>query len=184
MVGGSLAANDVVFANERKKIQTRSAGQAVGSNTRFVAYRAKCGIHKISLIRKPLILSIPGFWITIVRLGHLFESYSFKSKFRSASLEVITRQFRRIEVQSLPPQAADWKRKTMSIMETWRKHEEGHLQDVIGFMAICNGNPFQPEIDHYCLPGCCGGDAEALDKLLHYFLRIFGHGFPLPLLKA
>lgn len=65
---------------------------------------------QLCLIRKNLALRIPGYWSTLVRLGHLFESYSFRKKFYVAIAKLIKDNFDYMKVVELPAAAGDWRR--------------------------------------------------------------------------
>ena len=68
-----------------------------------------CLLHQCQLVRKPLIYHFTGFWASITRLAHLFESSSFRQYFKTALISVVRRSFRVIHITHLPDAAADWK---------------------------------------------------------------------------
>ena len=68
-----------------------------------------CLLHQCQLVRKPLIYHFTGFWASITRLAHLFESSSFRQYFKTALISVVCRSFRVIHTTHLPDAAADWK---------------------------------------------------------------------------
>ena len=82
MVGDALKTNDAIFKHERQVLAQQNAQKRL-------AIRVKCQLHQLCLVRRPLVLSIPRFWTTLVRLGHLFEGYSFKKQLALAVLQVL-----------------------------------------------------------------------------------------------
>ena len=83
MIGDALKANDSAWKLEESLLATRRAG----GEPRILGLRMKCLVHQLNLIRKPAVLSLPAYWTTLVRLGHLFESFSFRKALASALLQ-------------------------------------------------------------------------------------------------
>ena len=71
LIGDALKANDGAWKFEQ---QNRIKALMPGS----MGIRIKCCNHQLCLVRKPVVLSIERFWATIVRLGHLLETHSFR----------------------------------------------------------------------------------------------------------
>ena len=82
LVGDALKANVAAWRVERATLLDRAAGQILGLHV-------KCLVHQVNLVRKPLVLSIPGFWANLVRLGHMFEQYSFRKAFAAALVQLL-----------------------------------------------------------------------------------------------
>ena len=84
-IGDALKANMAAWRIERAHLQS----QRVHSDARLLGLNFKCLVHTLNLIRKPMVLPIPGFWSTLVRFAHLMESYSFRTGFTAALLRVL-----------------------------------------------------------------------------------------------
>jgi hypothetical protein len=98
-IGDALKTNDSLFHELRC--------QTVLANLRDVAkkhaaLRVKCLLHQSCLIRRPLALCFDGFWSTQVRLGHLFESCSFKLAFNDSLVAVVEDLFDFLLVGAVP----------------------------------------------------------------------------------
>ena len=81
-VGDAAKTNTAVFKYQ-KHLQQR-LGEA-----RKLSMQIKCMLHQVCLVRRPAALSISGYWCTLVRLGHLFEQWSFKRQFGLALLQLL-----------------------------------------------------------------------------------------------
>lgn len=86
MMGDALLANDKAFKLERNLL---SFLHGKGEAQKRMAIRWKCQVHQVSLIRRPVVLSIPSYWSSLVRLAHLFESYSYRKEFASSLLSLL-----------------------------------------------------------------------------------------------
>lgn len=84
VVGDALPTNDAMFKLERRILVDRK-------EDRRLAFRQKCILHALCLVRRPAVLSVEGFWTTLVRLAHLFEQQSFKKKFSMAMVQVLSK---------------------------------------------------------------------------------------------
>ena len=85
MIGDALPTNDAVFKLERKLVLK---DMVESKRKRRVCFRMKCQLHQLRLVRKPAVLSVERFWTTVVRLGYLFEQYSFKRQFALALVQI------------------------------------------------------------------------------------------------
>ena len=85
MVGDSLKANKAAWKIENSLLALRRAK----SGERILALQVKYQVHQLNLIRKPMVLSIPAFWTSLVRLSHLFEQYSFRQSFSASLLQLL-----------------------------------------------------------------------------------------------
>lgn len=77
MCGDALEANSSAFHVERRILASK---HKAGKCKNRAAFRVKCCNHQLGLIRRPAVLSIERFWCTLVRLGHLYESASFRRR--------------------------------------------------------------------------------------------------------
>lgn len=84
-VGDALPTNDAVFKFERRLLASTMKEHL----SSLMMLRFKCGLHQLCLTRRPVALSIEGYWATLVRLGHLFEQNSFRKQFAVALLQVL-----------------------------------------------------------------------------------------------
>ena len=80
LMGDALRANDSAWRRERTLLldERAKADNIDAVPHRTYGIRMRCSNHQISLARKPVILSFNQFWPTLVRLGHLFETNSFR----------------------------------------------------------------------------------------------------------
>lgn len=69
----------------------------------------RCGLHQLAITRKHFTVHFPGFWRTIVRLGHLFEVRTFRLHVKNAILQVVMANFEHIRVSQLPADLVTWK---------------------------------------------------------------------------
>lgn len=145
-----------------------------------------CGVHQLALTRKHLVVAFPGFWASIVRLAHLFESGSFRSQFRTALLEVICSSFQHIPVAQLPPNVKDWRQARISVSQTAKFSKRTRLH--LTLANFDNGDPDAETFTHWCTGVCCRGTSQeqrshyALLQICKLYALLFTHGFVVPLL--
>jgi hypothetical protein len=108
----SFRANAVVFREIRGMISAQQS-------PRHLALNMKCAIHLGNLIRKSLVLSINGYWTTVVRLGHLFELSRFRRSFVEAMRSVIQSSFSWVPVFALPAGMPSWSNQTLELLGLW-----------------------------------------------------------------
>jgi hypothetical protein len=108
----SFRANAVVFREIRKKVQEQA-------EVRHLALNMKCSIHLGNLIRKSLVLSIPGYWSTVVRLGHLFQLSRFRRRFKAAMNYVVETSFQWIPVFEFPNEITTWTNSRADALNLW-----------------------------------------------------------------
>ena len=82
MIGDVLKANDAAWRVERERWHRDAAEGSIGM-------RLKCCNHQLCLVRKPTVLAIERLWATIVRLGHLMETHSFRRALATALVALI-----------------------------------------------------------------------------------------------
>ena len=83
LVGDALKTNDALFKLERRLLHLRAPQQG-----NFLSLRLKCVLHQLCLIRKPVVLGVSQFWPTLIRLGHLMESYAYRKQLLLAAVQV------------------------------------------------------------------------------------------------
>ena len=172
-ISDALRANDVVFKDLLQRAQRQARDY---DDNKTTILHIHCSIHQASLILRTVVLGFPGFWSTLVRLGHLFESHSFRQRFRAAMTKVIHQHFVYMPVDELPPEVIEWKRKAIqhlhmaSALPRRLKHLMQHLQKD-------NGDAAADQITHRCTgQACCpGGEQEVLSFLIQSFCNMFDH---------
>jgi hypothetical protein len=107
----NLKANTLVFNELRNKL-------AEQGHVAHAAMNFKCGLHTVSLTRRPIALSVPNYWTTLVRLGHLFESSTYRKDFAAALEAVIRSHFKWIPCSTMPPESAAWRRIRAQALKT------------------------------------------------------------------
>ena len=122
-----------------------------------------CAIHQICLIRRPLVLGIPGYWSALVRLGHLSELQSFRSKFRKCLTRVIVDSFNVVPVEELPPECGIWRNRSAAIFASSSLEElKEQIQARAVMLQIDNSDPGSSKITHYCKGTTCHSSHEAV----------------------
>jgi hypothetical protein len=111
-VGDSLKANDTLFNVLRQCQHSKNKNATHGPKHSSIQIR--CLVHKLNLVRRPLALCFDQFWSTQVRLGHLFESSTFKFKFQEALAEAVCNIFDYVVVDALPQESMAWRRKAVT----------------------------------------------------------------------
>ena len=146
-----------------------------------------CLLHQLSLVRQPILLSMQGYWSSVVRLGHLFENQNFRSQFRTAMINVICDSFSFIPVSALPEGSSKWHADRLRLCRHSSPKKQ-RLEFHKSLMTWDNGDPSQSTLTHYCLGHCCSGrshdDQEffALLQVAKYYTLLLTYGFQVPLL--
>ena len=190
----SLKANSKLFRRERMALsqarENRNGPREDLASTEVqLAFHVTCNIHKLALVRKPMVLIPNNFWSTLVRLAHLFESRSFKQRFRESLTFTVLESFRRVEVQEPPPDFSQWAQATSKILEsaeTLRPKYQIRAERL--YKKMCNSDPRQPDIVHFCVLGQCHecsscSEDEIVAKVVEALFGLFGRGFRVPLLS-
>jgi len=137
-----------------------------------------------------------GFWSSIVRFGHLFETAAFRQALRLCIVEEIVANFKLHIVEQLPEYFFEW---TMKRAKVTRVHQPGiftqtgriekQYQVHNALQIIDNGDIDSQFYDHWHVPGrgCCREDARdtidfsALCQICRGYFNRFGGGFNVPL---
>ena len=185
-VTDSLKTNLKVFNEEREQLARLRTSAA--SMSLHVGLHMTCCIHKLSLIRRPLVLIPRDYWSNVVRLAHLFESRSFKKRFEQSLAHVVLQSFKRRVVHELLAATDVWRGRAQQVFGAGEKKRAKYLVQAESlYLQVLNGDPAKEDLIHWCrLGGCpcrCGSDEEALKKALQAFLGLFGRGYPVPLLQ-
>lgn len=91
LVGDALKANDTAWRHECR-ILAQDRQDPNSSSHKLLGIRMKCTVHQLALVRKPAVLSIDKYWTTLVRLGHLYETYSFRRALGAALISLLQRE--------------------------------------------------------------------------------------------
>ncbi|CAE7787156.1 HERC1 [Symbiodinium sp. CCMP2456] len=191
-VTDSLRANSKLFCYERAALQEQhedgTAGEAGARSETRLGMHITCGIHKLSLIRRPLVLMVPCYWSTLVRLAHLFEGRAFKQKFREALACVVMDSFKKVEVHTLPSEIKQWQSAAEMVFSSCEPSRRKYIeQGEALYKSIVNSDPSKPAIIHWCLVGGCSCKSSSTEdcmiKVLRACLNLFGRGYPVPLLQ-
>jgi hypothetical protein len=184
-VGDALRANTAAFRLECAEILKKSrerdgAGQ-------HLAFQIKCGIHQLSLIRKPVVLMVPKLWSTVVRLSHLYESLAFRKKFARTLAGILCKSFTYLEITQLPATAVEWQAVHKYLLESFRTQSKLRRKNFESLVEFFNGDYSSDCIFHFCTPKrdgtpCCPGPTESLTKALQLMVPFFARGYPVPLL--
>ena len=81
-----------------------------------------------------------------------------------------------------PPEMADWKLRADWLLSGFfptAKSAKNQLQELL---ELLNGNSKEQTFIHYCLPGCCQDDQEALQKVIRVAIPLCSRGYQVPLL--
>lgn len=88
LIGDALKANSAAWRIELQAM-ARSRQDESTQGQRLLGLRVKCVNHQVALVRRPVVLSVEGFWTSLVRLGHLFETVSFRRALSSALMSLV-----------------------------------------------------------------------------------------------
>ena len=187
----ALKANNTVFRQLSKIVHYQRQQRQAPSNTEEAqpcesyVLQVHCMIHQCSLTRRTMVLGFEGFWSTLVRLGHLFESHSFRQRFQAALAKLVHENFQYIQCGScMPPDAVHWREKKIRCLRLYCDHGHGglvgatlskRLKQLLKHIEKDNGDPEGGLIVHWCAgQTCCpGGEPEALATLVESFSKLF-----------
>ena len=184
-VGDSLRANDKAFALEKARLVKKR--EAEPSYHRNLALKLRCMIHQVALIRKPVVLLIPRFWSTLVRISHLYETTSFRKQMATALTQVICSSFVNIQSMEYPPNMATWQARAKQLEACYLGKSKKRRKLLSDCLKFCNGDLTQHPVVHYCSfdskgQPCCSTEEESLAKCLQLLVPFFSAGFSVPLL--
>ena len=192
-IGDALKANDSAMKLERWNMICQKANDparvALGLDKNLIL-KFKCAIHQVCLIRKPIVLMIPRFWTTLVRLGHLFESAAWKRQFAKAMASVIIANFQYFAVAKHPAEMQKWQAQAARLCSVFRSQSSRRVKALHDCFEIANGDVNSPTVFHWCKPDsegkwCCANRAEALVKctkaLIFFFLPWLPSALAVPL---
>lgn len=187
----SLQVNDRMATAAVPESVSESAAASVPVPSFSPVLQVKCLIHQVCLTRKTLALGFGGYWSTLVRLGHLFESHSFRRKFYLGIAKLITDNFEYILLQELPPSITAWKMTKINELRMFSdsgssansRSVSRRLRILHQLLLKDNGDPSSKCFVHWCVgKTCCpNGPGEALGTLISSYSALFAV-MPVPLL--
>ena len=146
-------------------------------------FHMHCLLHVVSLIRKPLVLGLPGFWTSLVRFSHLSRNFSWRRKFLTALAHVITQSFQCVFVPQLPQEVLDWQARMHNILHSNISIDgKRKIAMFSKLLTLDNSCPDSEIITHYCIPSCRHCVNSALTETLLAYLSLFASFFDVPLL--
>lgn len=185
-VGDSLKANGAAFQSERLRLIAQR--QMDDSNVaKHMALQVKCATHSASLIRKPIVLLIPHYWTTLVRLSHLFEGLNFRKQIATALTTILHQSFVLVQTHDYPPEMATWKQHSLRLKDSFYCRSVRKRDQLAKILDFFNGNLKLSTIVHYCqfdangIP-CCKDLSDARNKALCLAVPWLSSGYPCPLL--
>ena len=184
-MGDSLKANAAAFSRECHRLQLKR--QTNPDFQHHMALRLRCSVHTVSLIRKPIVLLIPHFWTTLVRLAHLYEGLTFRKQMASSLTSIICQSFVCIQSKEVPEDFAAWRKDAESIRKHYWSFSVRKREALTNILEFLNGDLRQFAVVHHCQFDSCGNpccrDAkESLNKALRLIVPWFAGGFQVPLL--
>lgn len=184
-IGDALRVNDCLFRYLSETVQHRPAGNDTQSHT----LQIHCMIHQLNLTRRSIAVGFPNYWSNLVRLGHLYESHSFRQKFRVALAKLIRENFVYIRrVAEYPAEMSEWNKLRLEGLKL--HNDSAHLGKISGSIStrmkglrritqLDNGCPNADLITHWCngkcLPGDTCGEQECLSALIGAYCDHFSH---------
>jgi hypothetical protein len=140
-----------------------------------------CQLHAISLVRRPLVLSLPGFWSSLVRFAHLCHNLTWKRKLLRAIAHVVAQSHLRVPVEELPADCAKFKIQVEGVFSAipTRPREKKAVQK---YLSCMNGDPSSTSMVHFCKPGCHATDSDSLADMITAVLLLFSSSYDVPLL--
>ena len=177
-IGDANKINDRIFLQLTNAVHYQDLTGSLST-----AIQLRCVIHQTCLTRKTLALGFEGYWSTLVRFGHLFESHNFRQKFYVAMARLIQENFDYFPVHRLPEAAKGWNEQKMRAL---RMHSDAGGSSAPGSLSKRfrrlqkllqkdNGDMTQSRFVHYCLgESCCpGGKDEALAATISAYTHRF-----------
>lgn len=187
LVFDSLKTNIAMMKQFREVVhQHHNEDVAVKGNNFHPMLPVCCLLHQLALARQPMLLGLSGYWSTVVRLSHLFESNSFRNNFRVSLLRVLCKNFIYIPVAEMPNESCEWRAERVR-MYRYTHESSKRIQLHNSLSKFDNGNPTVPSLVHYCQGHCCRGDCQtdkenyALAQICKLYMLLFSYGFPVPL---
>ena len=138
----------------------------------------------VSLIQRPLVLAIDGFWSNLVRVAHLARLASWKRKFLQHLAQVVSDSFVYVPTPSLPLECDGFKKATHDILrKTIAADTPQKIKNRAALLSLDNSDPSGATIAHYCAAGCHDCSVSTVKSaMVKAYLQEFGTFFDVPLL--
>lgn len=149
----------------------------------LAAIQFLCVIHQLALARKEACLCVPGYWSSVVRLSHLFESHAWRAKFRNAVSLVIASDFKVFYVAELPQEVQGWmeiRRVMYNLPGSSHARKKHELDSVELIISLDNGNPYSTTFMVYTTEKLT--ESQIFQKLVSAYWSRFAQGYTKPLL--
>ncbi len=175
----SLPTNIAVAALEQKAFLDRHL-----ETTGMTLLHCFCMHHQCCLIKKPLILKLPGLATGLVRMAHAAQSSLFLQRLDKA-LDVVAAHVVRHQVISLPDSVQHTISKNKQKLEVCAGNMSEEDQQLL--LRMFNGNWNErfhegTHIHHYCEVGCCQSEEDCKRKVAKALKACSGRFFEVPLL--
>lgn len=162
--GDSLAVNFAAFALEQLAARSaRQRSRTQGHQPRLLLLLfTRCLLHQLSLAKRPAMLCVPGVCSTLVRMGNLFSTRRWRTRFRESLETVIRESFKHIPCDVLPAEAAGWRSRTEQVLRSTSAAAASPELDKQLVDFLNGSTQSMTTISHFCLPmcGCGGGNAN------------------------
>ena len=188
-----LRANNTIPQSSRKLVFVRNKEKV---RVRHLYINVNCVIHNVQIGRRCICLFTEGYWCNLVRLGHLFESATFRGKFREALVIVIMEDFSFFCVwpHNLPDEVATWTDRRYQHLDfktepgkTLQKSSQlgRNFSEVQNIHRIIQVDNSDPSCETFGQIADIRGKSQraAMLEIAGAYLARFGQGYPTPLLQ-
>ena len=120
-----------------------------------------------------------------MRLAHLFESATFRLKFRRYGAYLIMSNWAFVHVHALPDDCDTWfdqRCKQVEVNDRLKSKRPALYYNLRSLLMHDNGDPSSSKFIHWSLVGGREAEVQAMKTMIGNYLAIFGEGFPTPLL--
>jgi hypothetical protein len=179
IISDALKTNTCLFNQVRNMIFNQTGP------TKHTALDLKCGLHKLALTRKVTAMYFDGFWSSLVRWAHLFESSTYRQDFSFTMKMLVQDSFRFMQVQVLPVELQQWQDAKMKLLGLFNLHDNvkktKRVRLLTRLLTLDNSDPHSPLFIHWC-DGCHSCGQAVLDEMWEIYEKLFADGFVAPLL--
>ena len=182
----ALKTNSPVIRELKKHIAKAARDKRAGAHQpHLLCIDIKCLTHQFGLLRKDIALAFSGYWPNVVRLGHLFESCSFRKRFKKFGTYLVVQNFKFILVPCLPEKIHEWleeRRKSLGMDNVLKRSRPSLYTKLDNLIQHDNGDPDSLEFIHWSTDHSRNAKQAALTSMIFFYLACFGDGFDVPLL--
>ena len=150
----------------------------------LVHFHHHCHLHIASLIQRPLVLAVQGFWSNLVRFAHLARLFSWRRRFLQCLAQVVAESYLFVPVAELPSECAQFQKSLSQILSNTVSADTSHKTKTRQkLLDMDNSDPSGTVIAHYCTPSCshCNGE-HAKSDMVQAYVQEFATFFDVPLL--